>query len=37
MSEHEGRTTALVSAGVAVGLLVVVGVVLGLMTLLSGM
>lgn len=37
MSEHEGRTTLLVSAGVAVVLLLVVGVVLGLMTLLFGM
>jgi hypothetical protein len=37
MSEHQDRTTALVTAAVVVAALVVVGVVYGLMTLLFGM
>jgi hypothetical protein len=37
MSEHQERTTALVTAAVVVAALVVVGVVYGLMTLLFGL
>jgi hypothetical protein len=36
VSQHEGRGTLLVTAGVVVALLVVVGVVFGLMNLLFG-
>jgi hypothetical protein len=36
VTEHQGRSTLIVTAGVVVALLVVVGVVFGLMNLLFG-